>query len=76
MATISDSLGGLTNLTSYVQIVPANSFSPQDFETQWEGAKSSIDKEIPFLNLMAPKLASLNFNLSTTGNVLIDQVND
>lgn len=76
MATVSDSLGGITNLTSYIQMVGASSFSMQDFENQWDIARSSIDKEILFLNLMAPKLASLNYNMTETGNILTDQTND
>jgi hypothetical protein len=36
MASVSDSLGGVTNLTLYVPMTPAPSFSTQDFINMWE----------------------------------------
>lgn len=33
-----------------------------DFETQWQAAKSNMDDEVIFLTILAPKLASLDYN--------------
>jgi len=68
MVTISDSLGGITNLTSYVQTSRASSFNTQDFITMWSTAKATTDKEITYLNLIIPKIATLDYNTTTSSD--------
>lgn len=62
MASVSDSQGGITNLTQLVEVNEKSDYDLTDFETQWEAAKSNMDNEVIFLTILAPKLASLDYN--------------
>jgi hypothetical protein len=60
MASVQDSLGSITNLTSIFIINPNDFLSASQFSLLWQISNYSTVAEASFLNLIASKLVSMS----------------